>query len=885
MKRQSREIRSAFIDFWVERGHKLIKSAPLVPREDPTLLFTSAGMVQFKKYYSSKDPLEFRRATTVQKCLRGSDLDNVGFTPRHCTFFEMLGHFSFGDYFKREAIHWNWEFFTKVLAIPVEMLRPSVFEEDDEAFAIWRDEIGIAAERIARLGRKDNFWGPAGDTGACGPSSELYYDFGPELGCGGADCEPGCDCDRWIEIGNFVFPQFDRQLDGSDLPLPNRGIDTGIGLERVAAVVSGKKTIFETDLFVPVIERVASVADVPYSGDHKPSYHIIADHTRALTFALTEGVLPSNEGRGYFIRRLLRRAAVQGHRLGLREPFLYKLAEVVIEEMGPVYPELPEARASVVTAMRGEEERFQSTLEQGLARFEEIADRSQGTIAGRDLFLLYDTFGFPTDLTAVLAQERKLNVDIPGFEAEMTQQRERSRASATFYKSQEEGLEWTVRSEGEHSIFVGYDSLEAETNVRRVAPVPGSQNEWWVVVETTPFYAESGGQVGDIGRIAGAGGGAKGGPKGGANGGGAALEAIVLDTVTKNGEFRHRARLVAGSWEANPRVRLIVDREARDATRRNHTATHLLQSALRLHLGKHVTQAGSLVAPNRLRFDFAHPRGMTREEIEAVERTVSEQVVANTEVRIHQSSYDQAIKDGVTALFGEKYEDVVRRVQVAGFSEELCGGTHVSRTGDIGAFVILSEAGIAAGVRRIEALTGLGAIEVIQKQRRSIDHLRSQLQGSADELPEKIQRLIDEGQRLRKELAAQRSRGSQDELAPLWSGALALPGGKLVLGVIEMESTDGIREMGDRIREKIGTGIGLIVAKSGGKGTLLAVVSDDLIAAGKARADAIVREAAAIAGGSGGGKPHQAMAGVKDVAKIPQIIDEMRGKLEKALGA
>lgn len=866
MKRLSREIRSTFIDFWAEKGHRIIKSAPLVPREDPTLLFTSAGMVQFKKYYASKEPLEFRRATTVQKCLRGSDLEEIGHTPRHCTFFEMLGHFSFGDYFKREAILWNWEFFTKVLSIPVERLRPSVFENDDEAFQIWRDDIGVPADRISRLGSKDNFWGPAGNTGACGPSSELYYDIGPDLGCGRPECGPGCDCDRWMEIGNFVFPQFDRQEDGSDLPLANRGIDTGIGLERVTMVLEGKRTIFESDLFVPIIEKVGSFAKLPYEGERRPSYHIIADHARALTFALTEGVLPSNEGRGYVIRRLLRRAAVQGHRLGIRESFLHKLADVVIDEMGMIYPELIEAAPSVRVAMQGEEERFQATLEQGLARFEEIAARSKTAIPGREVFLLYDTYGFPTDLTAVLAHERKLEVDLQGFEREMEQQRERSRASATFYKTREEGLDWTVLSEGAHSRFVGYEATEADGTIRRYAPVPESEKEFWLVTDRTPFYAESGGQVGDTGTVAGEG-----------------LDATVLDTQSKGGEIRHRVRIDRGSLEATPSVHLAVDRAARDATRRNHTATHLLQAALRLHLGKHVTQAGSLVAPNRLRFDFTHPRGLSLEEIEEVERTVNEEVVKNIEVRVRHSSYDEAIREGVIALFGEKYEETVRRVEVPGFSEELCGGTHVARTGDIGSFVILSEAGIAAGVRRIEAQTGLGVLDVLQRQRATIENLREQLQGSTDELPEKVRRLLEEGQRLRKDLATSKARGSRDDLDPLWEKVASLPSGKLLVGEIEVESMEGIREMGDRIREKLGKGVGLVAVRSGAKGTLLAVVSDDLISAGSLRADKIVREAASIGGGSGGGRPHLAMAGIPDAARIPEILDTMRGRLEEAL--
>jgi alanyl-tRNA synthetase len=868
MKHLSREVRTQFVDFWRSRDHRVIKSAPLVPKEDPTLLFTSAGMVQFKKYYSSKEPLEFRRAVTVQKCLRASDLEDVGFTPRHGTFFEMLGHFSFGDYFKREAILWNWEFFTKVLKLPIELLRPSVFEEDEEAFAIWRDEIGIPAADIYRLGRKDNFWGPAGDTGACGPSSELYFDLGAGLGCGREGCGPGCDCHRWVEIGNFVFPQFDRQADGSDLPLPNRGIDTGIGLERLTMVLAGKKTIFETDLFTPLIEKLISLGAASYEGDRKSAHHIIADHTRALVFALTEGILPSNEGRGYLIRRLLRRAAVQGHRLGLRKPFLHRLLETVVHEMGPVYPELKEAKESVRVTLQSEEERFEATLEQGLARFEEIAARRQsGAIPGSDLFLLYDTYGFPPDLTAVLAHERGLSIDAAGFEKEMEQQRERSRAGATFYRAQGDLLEWSTLSDGPHSRFVGYETLENDATVRRVAPVPDSKNHWWVIVDSTPFYAESGGQAGDTGAIAGPG-----------------LSGVVLDTVRAGDETRHKVRIDSGAWPVAT-VRLAVDQTARDATRRNHTATHLLHAALRLHLGKHVTQAGSLVAPQRLRFDFTHTGAMTEAELEAIEQTVNDEIMKDSPVELRVSSYDEAISDGVMALFGEKYDEEVRRIKVPGFSEELCGGTHVGRTGQIGSFVILSEAGIAAGVRRIEALTGRGAVGVRLREKRLLESLRRQIQATPEELPTRLQGLLDENQKLKKEVAQLRKGGSRDDLAEIWDGVATLPGGRLIVAEMTVESTDGIREMGDRLRDRLATGVGLLAVRCGEKTTLLAVVTDDLVKDGRIKADAIVRDAARLAGGSGGGRPQLAMAGVADPDKVPGLLTTMRERLASLLSA
>jgi alanyl-tRNA synthetase len=779
----------------------------------------------------------------------------------------MLGHFSFGDYFKREAILWNWEFFTRLLALPVDKLKVSVFEQDDEAYAIWREEVGLPAEKIVRLTAKDNFWGPAGDTGACGPSSELYFDLGVELGCGRSDCDPGCDCDRWIEVGNFVFPQFDRQQDGTDLPLANRGIDTGIGLERLTTVLAGKKTIFQTDLFVPIIERVASLGNVPYEGDRRSAYHIIADHVRALTFALTEGVLPSNEGRGYLIRRLLRRAVVQGHGLGIREPFLAGLSDIVVEEMGPIHPELVEAAPAVRVALRAEEERFDATLEQGLARFEELVgkERGEGRLSGRSLFVLYDTFGFPADLTAGLARERGLEVDLPGFEQQMEEQRERSRKSATFYRSKGENLEWKVMSEGEHSRFVGYETLTAVTPLRRVAQVPETPGAWWVVVETTPCYAESGGQVGDVGTIH-----------------GPDLEGEIRDTQAIEKEIRHLVHVWRGTWAPGD-VTIAVDATARNATRRNHTATHLLHAALRSRLGKHVTQAGSLVAPNRLRFDFTHTGALSEEDLETIERTVNEQIMSDHAVQIQFSSYQDAIREGVMALFGEKYEDEVRRIRVPGVSEELCGGTHVSRTGEIGTFVILSEAGIAAGVRRIEALTGAGAVEARLAQRRVLDRIRKQVPGAPEEIPDRLQQLLHENQKLKKELLELRTHGARDELEGVWGEAKALPGGRLLVAEMSVESTDGVREMGDRLRERLGRGVGLLALRAGPKTTLLAVVTDDLVAGGTLRADAIVRDAARLAGGSGGGKPHLAMAGVHDPSKVAEILTAMRGRLEAAL--
>ncbi len=869
MKDTAAYVREEFLRFYQEKDHRLVKSAPLVPGDDPTLLFTSAGMVQFKKYYSSTEPLEFRRAVSIQKCLRASDLEEVGYTPRHLTFFEMLGHFSFGDYFKREAILWNWELFTRVFKLPLQKLKVSVFEDDDEAYGIWREEVGLAPELIFRLGAKDNFWGPAGETGACGPSSEVYYDLGEDLGCGGRECGPGCSCDRWIEVGNFVFPQFDMQPDRTLAPLPNRGIDTGIGLDRLVMVLEGKRTLFETSLFRPCILRIAEMTGRPYEGADRPAFHIIADHVRGLTFALTEGVLPSNEGRGYVIRRILRRAAVQGHRLGLDRPFLSGLADLTAEQMGGAYPEVREALPSVRMAMQLEEERFQATLEQGLTRFEEVANRTQagGMIPGREIFVLYDTYGFPPDLTALLARERGFAIDGSGFDEAMKEQRERSRAGARFHqKSDDAGLEWRTLDGGPNSVFRGHEALELNTRIMRYAQVPDAAGEFWAVLAETPFYAESGGQVGDTGQLEAPG-----------------FRACVLDTVRRGEEIRHRIRVDAGAIPEGP-VSARVEEGPRRQTMRNHTATHLLHSALRSVLGTHVTQAGSLVEPGRLRFDFTHPKGMTAEEISGVERIVNGQILQDRPVETRESGFEDALRDGVIALFGEKYGDRVRRVEIGEFSRELCGGTHVGRTGQIGAFLILSETGIAAGTRRIEAVTGLGAVGEARVQMELFQKLQRILPGLREELPARVQGLQQEISRQRKEIQELKNRGPADELAPLLASAIRTERGAMVVGKLDVAEGTDVRALGDRLRSGIGSGAGLLAVRSGGKITLLAVVTDDLVQAGSTRADVVVRAAARAAGGNGGGRPHMAMAGVRDPALQGAALDAGRKVLSEALG-
>lgn len=894
MKNTLAEIRETFLDFYRSRDHRVIKSSPIVPREDPTLLFTSAGMVQFKKYYSSTEPLEFRRAASVQKCLRATDLEQVGFTPRHLTFFEMLGHFSFGDYFKREAIHWNWELFTKVFAIPAEKLKVSVFEEDDEAFAIWRDEVGLAETRIYRLGKADNFWGPAGDTGACGPSSEVYYDLGADLGHGRPESGPGNDDDRWIEIGNFVFPQFDMQLDGSMPTLPNRGIDTGIGLERLAMVLEGKRSVFETSIFTPIIRRVEAISGRSYDDPElRSSFHVLADHARSLTFALAEGVFPSNEGRGYVMRRILRRATVQAHRLGIDRPFMSELSSEVVSLFAPFYPEIREQAQSVAMGLQIEEERFSATLEQGLSRFEQaVAETTRAgnrILSGEEVFTLYDTFGFPVDLTRVLARERELDVDEAGFQVAMAEQRERSRSRAKFYQGTAEAMEWIVLSEGEHSVFRGYDHMDLGVRIRRHAPVSRSSDAgaghatagsaeggveapvvgdtYWVVLDHTPFYGESGGQVGDQGRLEA--------PR---------FRARVLDTQHRGDEIWHRVQVEEGTFP-DSEVRAVVDAWRRLDIMANHTGTHLLHAALRQRLGRHVTQAGSLVAPDRLRFDFTHPAALSAEEVQDIERLVNEQILLDQPVGVVQSSYDAAIAEGVMALFGEKYGDEVRRIEIGDFSRELCGGTHCSRTGQIGSLFITTETGIASGTRRIEAVTGRGALASAQRMRGAIDRVRSVVSGSVAELPEKVGAMSEEIVRLRKQVQELKAKGPADWWGPLRDKMESTPGGQLLVGELDVEEGTDLRGLADQIRGQLGSGAGLLLVRSGGKVTLVAMATDDLVQKGTIRADALVREAAQVAGGSGGGKPHLAMAGVRDESKVADALAAGRRSLVAALSS
>jgi alanyl-tRNA synthetase len=878
----SPELREKFIDFFVSKKHVELPAAPLVPKGDPTLLFTSAGMVQFKEYYVSPPPAGRRRAVTIQKCLRASDLELVGTSPRHHTFFEMLGNFSFGDYFKREAVAWAWDFVISEMGIDREALSASVFEEDDEAHEIWVKEIGLPPDRVVALGAADNWWGPAGSTGPCGPCSEIYYDMGPEAGCGRPECKPGCDCNRYIEFWNLVFPQFHQDETGARSPLPSPGIDTGMGLERLAVIVQGRSTVYETDLLAPVVAAVREMASGEGSGrgdGEAPgavtALRVISDHVRGLVFALAEGVLPSNEGRGYLIRRILRRAVRRGFDLGLHEPFLHRLVPAVSEVMGAspkLYGYLGERSAHVVTVMRGEEERFFRTIEAGVAKFAEMASTLEsdgaGTFPGEWAFVLYDTYGFPPDMTREMATEKGLSWDEDGLEREMEKQRQRARKAAAFDAEAGETREWVTLAEGEDSAFTGYESPAERSRVMRYRLGPG-ENEIEIVLDRTPFYAESGGQVADTGWIRWPGG------------------EVEVTAVYKDGDsIVHRGKMSAGDSAPDPfpeKVGAEIDARRRLSIARNHTATHLLHAALRKVLGDHVMQAGSLVAPDRLRFDFSHYGPLNPEEIDRIEREVNEAVAKDVPVTTVETTLEEARASGAMALFDEKYGDSVRQVTVNRVSSEVCGGTHVGRSGEVGPFILASQSAIGSGMRRVEALTGDGALSYLKDRDRTLKALEEALGAKGDGAVDRARSLLAERDRLAKRASSARDRdlsGLADDLA---DGAQEVGGVRFVAAQVPPAAVPELRRMGDELRRRLKSGVGVLATVSDGKVSFIAVVTDDLVKGGRLRADRIVSQVAGVAGGSGGGKPHLALAGAKDAAKVKRALNEVKSILEREL--
>jgi alanyl-tRNA synthetase len=885
------ELRAAFIEFFRARGHELVPSAPLIPKDDPTLLFTSAGMVPFKPYYLAERP-PYRRAVSVQRCLRLSDLEEVGHTPYHATFFEMLGNFSFGDYFKREAIEWAWEFLTQVVRLPKDLLWVTVYKDDDAAEDLWKTAVGFPAERIVRLGDKDNFWGPAGDSGPCGPCSEIHYDMGPERGCGRPDCRPGCDCRRYFEVWNLVFPQYLQHPDATRVPLARPGIDTGSGLERLTSVVQGVGSIFETDVFAPVVSSVRD--EVERATGRRPGgpvsteLAVIADHARAASFAIAEGILPSNEARGYVVRRLVRRAVRRGLSLGIDGPFLYRLSGVVVETMRQAHPHLAAKREHVALVLKSEEERFAGTISQGTAVFEEIVEsvtRAGGkVIPGERAFYLYDTYGFPLDLTDEMARERGLTVDLAGASAAMDAQKERARKASTFGSSADRRAAWTGAGSAERdSEFVGRElgcpggadaaegdgpSLSEPVDAVVTAVRPGrSEGDVEFAVTRTPFYAESGGQASDVGRLEGDG-----------------VSADVVSVYAEDGRVVHVARNVRGGDLAGRAVRLSVDASRRRRTEKNHTATHLLQAALRRVLGEHVHQSGSWVGPERLRFDFTHFSDLSEDEVALVEDTVNAWIRADEPVSPEEMSLDRALERGAMALFGEKYGAVVRCVSIGELSLELCGGTHVGRTGEIGAFAVVSETSAASGVRRIEAVTGIEAVRRARRLAAQVRDAAALVKAAPDELGTRVEALAAEAAALRKELARERQKASGGNMASLAASAREVAGVKVAAARTTAADIPTLRGQSDALRDALGSGVGVLGAEIDGKAVIVAAVTEDLADSGRLAAGDIARETAARMGGRGGGKARLAQAGGGDPSRLDEALASVPETVERLLG-
>lgn len=871
-------IRRSFIEFFKARGHTEVPSAPLVPRGDPTLLFTSAGMVQFKDLYLHPHNLPYTRATSVQKCLRAGDLESVGKTLRHHTFFEMLGNFSFGDYFKREAIRWAWEYCVDVLELPVEKLSVSVFEEDEEAYDIWNREIGLPSSKIVRLGRKDNFWGPVGPTGICGPCSEIYYDSGAERGCGRSSCTTGCDCDRYIEFWNLVFPQFFLDEKGVYVRLEKPGIDTGLGLERLAMILQGVEDNFHTDLFAPIVEALSDLfpPERRITREDRMGINMVADHARALAFAVSEGVFPSNEGRGYIVRRLLRRALTRFYSYGIEEPFIHKLVDVVVEVMHKAYPEIELRSAETKKIIEAEERNFFRLLDDGKDRFAAMVEDAKraGTrvLDGNLVFLLHDTYGFPLELTRALAADEGLDVDVEGFEAAMEEQRKRAQEQSSFAASQAELVAMKRITEGKSSDFLGYDALSSDSTIRSYRLIDRSSRkdiEWHLpgdsaielVFDRTPFYASSGGQVADIGWVAIAG-----------------KRMPVRDVVKRGGEIVHLAESPWSLEETekivveNTKVHLEVDGAKRFSSARNHTATHLLQAALRSLLGAHISQAGSLVEPERLRFDFNHYEPVGADALREVEDKVNSWIRSAIPVETSWMGYAEAIDRGVTALFDEKYGEKVRVVRIDDVSAELCGGTHVRNTGEIGLFIVVAESGVAAGVRRIEAVTGEAALRIVRSLMREREEIADLLKVSRGEIAEKVRALVREAEELRRELKRSQQGGTARELDRIISSASNTNGVMIASGRLSVKDLGALRDQADVFRSRVPSGVAVLSAEINGKMQFIVTVSEDLVEKGVS-ADSIVRELGPICGGAGGGKKHLAQLGTKDLESEARVFD------------
>jgi len=861
------EIRAAFLNFFEGKGHKIIPSSSLIPKGDPTLLLTSAGMVQFKPYFLGEAlPLNPRLAS-CQKCFRATDIESVG-DSSHLTFFEMLGNFSVGDYFKQETINWAWEFVTQHLRLPPQRLWITIFLDDEESFQYWR-KLGVPEERILRFGEEDNFWGPAGGSGPCGPCSEIHYDFGEEVGCGKPSCAPNCDCGRFSEIWNLVFTQYNQDEEGHRTLLPKPNIDTGMGLERTAAVMQGRTSIYETDLFAPLLECISRLAKVKYGADSDVdnTMRVIAEHSRGIAFLIGDGVIPSNEGRGYVLRRLLRRAALFGRRLGLNEPFLAKTAKTTIEHMGHVYPEIVQKQDLIIKVIELEEARFSETLSTGLELLDEligdITGKAQNNISGKDAFKLYDTYGFPVELTKEIVANRSISVDMEGFEKEMEKQRERARVTQKFEITSKGVIELDVELDIHKTLFVGYSSLKHKSviislliNNKSTENIQEEQ-EANLILESTPFYGEMGGQVGDTGEISSATG-----------------RFSVTNTVRVPPDIIvHQGYVTEGSLTVGDEVEAIVDRERRLDIARNHTATHLLQSALRQVLGEHIQQRGSLVTPDRLRFDFSHLTAMTEKELQETQHIVNDKIRQNLAVYSEDIPYKKAIDEGAIALFDEKYGDVVRVVKIGEpvISAELCGGTHVASIGEIGFFHIFGEHSIGAGLRRIEALTGKGAEDYVERHLSALTEMASRLATEVENVSDKVNGIIAELDKEHRQRQALERELSKKIAESLLGQAEVVKGVKVLAVRVPPSRMPALREMCDLLREQLKSAVIVLGTVYEDKPAFLAAVTPDLVARGY-DAGKIVKQVARVTGGSGGGKARLAQAGGKYKDKIDEAL-------------
>jgi len=868
------EIRQKFLDYFNKHNHHIVRSSSLVPQDDPTLLFTNAGMVQFKRTFLGEEKRNYVRAATSQKCVRAggkhNDLENVGYTARHHTFFEMLGNFSFGDYFKEKAIEFAWELMIDIYGLPKEDLWVSIFLDDDEADSLWQKVAGVSPDRIVRFGEKDNFW-TMGDTGPCGPCSEIHIDRGAHMACG-PDCKIGCECDRFLEIWNLVFMQFNRDATGAMTPLPKPSIDTGMGLERIVSILQNAGTNYDTDLMLPIMQKAGELSQKKLGEAHESdvAMKVIADHSRAMAFLIGDGVLPSNEGRGYVLRRIMRRAIRYGRNIGLIKPFLHNTADVVFDIMKPAYPELLESKAFITNVIKNEELRFSETLDKGLAllndTLSEMEVKGQTEVPGHVIFKLYDTFGFPVDIVRDVVRDKNMTLDMDNFNKNMAEQREKSR-SVTSFSNISEAYK-NLSAEGIKPEFVGYNTLTADANIlvmvheNEEIQQAAAGNEIELVADKTPFYGESGGQMGDPGRITASG-----------------FEMQVNDTVKDpTGLIIHKGKIISGTIKKGDAITLTVDPDARSATALNHTATHILHSALRKVLGDHVKQAGSLVSSYRLRFDFTHFSQVSPEELEQIETIVNTHIRQNVSVETNEMDADQAYKSGAMALFEEKYGDRVRVISLETFSKELCGGTHTTATGNIGLFKIVSESSIASGVRRIEALAGAGAIEYIQKTAKTLRQAAGLLKEKPDALVARLEKSIADQKALEKEIEKLKAKMATMSAASAADEVREIKGVKVLAKKVAADNPGSLRDAADKFKDQIKSGIVVLGSTAGEKAMLIVMVTKDLT--DRFHAGKIIKQTAAIVGGGGGGRPDMAQAGGSNPEKLDEALEAVYGIVE-----